>query len=1031
MSRLCLLVFVLSWVGADAAWGDVLWNGAGTSGDFELGGNYAGGAPPANDATTDVVGFWRDPVSSASYAITGNMPTLTQSRSVKGLYLRPTAGGIPFTLGGADFTLTVGSAGIYTNNNATNTIQPSLDLNGGTPLFASWSRPMAVTGTVSNGGIITQGDSALYLTGANSFALGTTLGSTAGVRIGNDLALGTGPVNVAVAAAIDADNLRPYVVANPLFLLNNPTFGSSGLGGQNVRLTGTVTLLGDRTITVTSSGNTAVFALDGVVTDQGGGYKLVKAGASTLVLRGTNTFSGGVDLNTTSSGSILAVGNDNALGSGTLTIVGGTGSTAYGYAPTFRSDSTTPRRIANNVMLGDAIRFGSTTSSGKITLAGAVTLTAGLKLMVYSDTEICGNLSGSLPLVRGYANNQSVGTDGVTLTLSGSNSDYSGEITINQGVLRAASANALGSGLLRLSSTSVGTGYGGILELAAGDFTRSLGTGANQVSFGGNDCGFAAVGTARYVNLNNDMSTILWNSSTVNPEFLKAKRLILSSTSADAPIDFRNPINLNGVRRSFLVYDNPNSGTDLAIVSGPIVSGTTSVGIIKEGPGTLALTGTNTFTDLVEINGALREASQWALGGQITGNQPTIRFGAAGGVLELGYTNFNRALGGSAKQINMQNSTPGCGFAAYDATRTVNIGNNLGLLTWNVTASFLKSDAYLMLGSVTANDVLDFQNPIELGASGTTRTIKAVDNLFSTNDRGRMSGTISGGGNLNITGNGVLELAADNTYTGATNVTGATLLVTGTIGSTSQVTVTGGKLGGTGVISGPVVLTGATLSPGMSAGALATGNLTLDSTSSLVMELSGTSAGSFDQVKVNGDINLGSSLLALALGYAPAANDSLTILDNLGANPVTGAFAGLAQSATFTLAYAAHDYTFQISYTGGSGNDVVLTALAPPVTDIPGDINRDHIVDQADYTVWYNHYGQTPATWSDGDVTGDNIVDQADYTVWYNHYGQTGGNVPEPMTLTLLAAGMAGILRRRRCGSDVLECPTARKEHDD
>ena len=47
MSRLCLLVFVLSWVGADAAWGDVLWNGAGTSGDFELGGNYAGGAPPA------------------------------------------------------------------------------------------------------------------------------------------------------------------------------------------------------------------------------------------------------------------------------------------------------------------------------------------------------------------------------------------------------------------------------------------------------------------------------------------------------------------------------------------------------------------------------------------------------------------------------------------------------------------------------------------------------------------------------------------------------------------------------------------------------------------------------------------------------------------------------------------------------------------------------------------------------------------------------------------------------------------------
>ena len=84
------------------------------------------------------------------------------------------------------------------------------------------------------------------------------------------------------------------------------------------------------------------------------------------------------------------------------------------------------------------------------------------------------------------------------------------------------------------------------------------------------------------------------------------------------------------------------------------------------------------------------------------------------------------------------------------------------------------------------------------------------------------------------------------------------------------------------------------------------------------------------------------------------------------------------------------------------------------VTDIPGDINRDRIVDQADYTVWYNHYGQTPATWADGDVTGDNIVDQADYTVWYNHYGQTGSNVPEPMTMALLAIGGLAMLRRRR-----------------
>ena len=87
------------------------------------------------------------------------------------------------------------------------------------------------------------------------------------------------------------------------------------------------------------------------------------------------------------------------------------------------------------------------------------------------------------------------------------------------------------------------------------------------------------------------------------------------------------------------------------------------------------------------------------------------------------------------------------------------------------------------------------------------------------------------------------------------------------------------------------------------------------------------------------------------------------------------------------------------------------------VAPMAGDANSDGVVDQADYTIWYNHYGQTPATWADGDVTGDNIVDQADYTVWYNHYGQTGSNVPEPMTMALLAIGGVAMLRRRKGSS--------------
>ena len=138
----------------------------------------------------------------------------------------------------------------------------------------------------------------------------------------------------------------------------------------------------------------------------------------------------------------------------------------------------------------------------------------------------------------------------------------------------------------------------------------------------------------------------------------------------------------------------------------------------------------------------------------------------------------------------------------------------------------------------------------------------------------------------------------------------------------------------------------------------------------------------------------------------------------------SGGTTSLSQGAIalYDLAFAGTDtagiYTATLMFTTDATSgpqtaayDLVATVVA--ATDIPGDINRDHIVDQADYTVWYNHYGQTPATWADGDVTGDNIVDQADYTVWYNHYGATGGNVPEPMTMALLAIGGLAMLRRR------------------
>src|SRR5207249_2319914 len=91
-----------------------------------------------------------------------------------------------------------------------------------------------------------------------------------------------------------------------------------------------------------------------------------------------------------------------------------------------------------------------------------------------------------------------------------------------------------------------------------------------------------------------------------------------------------------------------------------------------------------------------------------------------------------------------------------------------------------------------------------------------------------------------------------------------------------------------------------------------------------VVELNGTNAGTgYDQLNVTGAVNLASCALNISLGYAPASGDKFTIINNDGADAITGTFAGLPEGATTNIGSVA----IIITYAGGSGNDVVLTAL--------------------------------------------------------------------------------------------------------
>lgn len=195
------------------------------------------------------------------------------------------------------------------------------------------------------------------------------------------------------------------------------------------------------------------------------------------------------------------------------------------------------------------------------------------------------------------------------------------------------------------------------------------------------------------------------------------------------------------------------------------------------------------------------------------------------------------------------------------------------------------------------------------------------------------SGSLSGYGVFRKVGGGTLTLsgASDATYEGTTELATGVLLVDGTLPSAS---VYGGVLGGTGSI-GRVDLIGGMLDPGNPAiapGRLSVGTLAVGATGTLALELNGAVPQvSADQVNAT-SVTLAGALQA-SLGFTPPTGTAFTIVSVSGSAPVTGTFAGLPQGATLPIG----GRPFRISYTGGDGNDIVLTALAPltlSITDV-------------------------------------------------------------------------------------------------
>ena len=185
---------------------------------------------------------------------------------------------------------------------------------------------------------------------------------------------------------------------------------------------------------------------------------------------------------------------------------------------------------------------------------------------------------------------------------------------------------------------------------------------------------------------------------------------------------------------------------------------------------------------------------------------------------------------------------------------------------------------------------------------------------------------VSGAFALTKIGNGTLTLNGASTHT-STTISAGKLILAGSVNG--AVTVTSGTFQGTGAVAGNVAINGGTHAPGNSPGIMPiTGNYSLAAGGTLQIEINGVTAGTqYDQVKLLGAANTVTLAGTLNLVAAPglAAGGTFTIVENAGSAAASGTFAGLPQGAEFFE----DGQWWRISYTAGTGNDVVLTRITP------------------------------------------------------------------------------------------------------
>lgn len=619
-----------------------------------------------------------------------------------------------------------------------------------------------VSGSITNGSGTTaltkSGTGTWILSGSNTYTGTTTLaGGT--LVVGSDSAFGSGNVTISGAGTLQADS-SPRSLSNDLIVNSNFTIA----GSSNLSFTGNASQINSRSVTINSSGLTTFSGTTFLLAENNqartltiggtgnvrisssiqngpgsGADGLTYTGSATLLLSGTNTYSGVTTMSgsgtllitgeNTTSGAItktgagtLAVGHNNALGSGTLGISGGNLEASGG-----------PRTVANSVILSGS---SAITGSNDFTFSGPFLQSGGSFTLTVSNsgnTTISGPLTlaegnGTRTLTIGGAGNTvlsgtvqngtGTGPDGLTYSGSGTlsltaNNTYTGTTTMNgAGRLAVGSNTALGSGNLTLSA--------GTLQASGGP--RSL---ANPVSLRGN----ATLGGSNALTLSGAFSQ---SGGNFTLSMTNTATTTLSGTLVLAENNTTRTLTIAGSGDSFLTG---------SIQNGP---GTGGDGILKSGTGTLTFAGTsaNTYTGNTTVSAGLLVLSKTPGTNAIGGGTVIVGDGSGTDILRLGASNqiadsVNVVLSGGRIEANGQSDT--VGTLTLSASSLLDLGTSGALSFANSSAISWGAHTLQITGYVSGSSVLRFGTT----ASGLTPSQLA---RFSFTDFGGIGAQINSSG---------------------------------------------------------------------------------------------------------------------------------------------------------------------------------------------------------------------------------------------------------------------------------------------